>query len=257
MVDFLYAYNQGSNGSRELARALEIPRLKHTNSKFIGRAGKTILNWGSTELPEEVLKCRVINAPERVAISVNKLSAFNAFRDAGVSIPDFYTNRREALTQVQNGAMVFARTQLRAHSGNGIVIMDPDHEDTWAVEASLYVKYIPKKNEYRVHVMNGEVIDVQRKGLKEELRGREGINWKVQNLANGFIYVRNDGRQPPNAVTETALAAVRALGLDFGAVDVIWNERQGRAYALEINTAPGLVGTTVTSYRDGFRRHFA
>ena len=37
-----------------------------------------------------------------------------------------------------------------------------------------------------------------------------------------------------------ATKAVAALGLDFGAVDVIYNEKYGRAYVLEVNTAPGL-----------------
>jgi glutathione synthase/RimK-type ligase-like ATP-grasp enzyme len=45
-----------------------------------------------------------------------------------------------------------------------------------------------------------------------------------------------------------------ASGLDFGAVDVIWNERQQRAYVLEINSAPGLEGTTIDDYVRYFGR---
>lgn len=256
MINGLYAYNQRSGGSKELSRALNIPRLRHEESKFVGNSSKTILNWGATVLPPEVLKCRIINKPERVAISVNKLETFRAFKGSNVPHPQWYEQKREALAELQKGFMVFARTQLRAHSGSGIVIMDPDHEDTWAVEAPLFVKYVPKRNEYRVHVMNGEVIDIQRKGLREELRGREGINWKVQNLANGFIYVRHDGHAVPPCVPSAAIQAVRALQLDFGAVDVIFNAKTNQAYVLEVNTAPGLVGTTIESYRTALQRHF-
>ena len=256
MINGLYAYNQRSGGSKELSKALEIPRLRHEESKFVGSAGKTIINWGSTELPAEVMKCRVLNRPDRVALSVNKASAFANFRDNGVSHPEWYTSRADAIRALEAGNMVFARTQLRAHSGNGIAIMDPDHPDTWEVTAQLYVKYIPKRNEYRVHVMRGEVIDIQRKGLREELRGREGVNFKVQNLANGFIFVRNDGREVPADVRTVAVQAVNGLGLDFGAADIIWNERQGRAYCLEVNTAPGLVGTTIENYASAFQRLF-
>jgi glutathione synthase/RimK-type ligase-like ATP-grasp enzyme len=44
------------------------------------------------------------------------------------------------------------------------------------------------------------------------------------------------------------LAAVSALGLDFGAVDIIWNEREDKCYVLEVNTAPGLQGSTLENY---------
>ena len=37
-------------------------------------------------------------------------------------------------------------------------------------------------------------------------------------------------------------------GLDFGAVDVLWNERQQKAYVCEVNTAPGLEGITLDNY---------
>ena len=246
MINGLYAHNQHSGGSKELSTSLEIPRLKHENSKFVGKPEKTILNWGSTNLPPEVMKCRIPNRPERVAIAVDKLACFNIFRDRRVSSPEFFTDIRNAERQLEQGHMIFARTLLRGHSGNGISIMDPDHPDTWGVNAPLYVKYIPKKDEYRVHVMAGNVIDVQRKGLREELRGREGVNFKIRNLANGFVYVRNDNRgiplidsnTVPDLVKQVAVHAVTSLELDFGAADLIWNERAGRAYCLEVNTGP-------------------
>jgi D-alanine-D-alanine ligase-like ATP-grasp enzyme len=37
-------------------------------------------------------------------------------------------------------------------------------------------------------------------------------------------------------------------GLDFGAVDVIWNAQKEKPYVLEINTAPGLEGQTIADY---------
>ena len=54
-------------------------------------------------------------------------------------------------------------------------------------------------------------------------------------------------------VRAQSVAAVRSLGLDFGAVDVV--ERQNKAYVLEVNTAPGLVGTTLEKYVDAIREY--
>jgi D-alanine-D-alanine ligase-like ATP-grasp enzyme len=41
--------------------------------------------------------------------------------------------------------------------------------------------------------------------------------------------------------------------LDFGAIDIIYNESRDQAYVLEVNTAPGLTGQTIQSYADAFR----
>ena len=56
----------------------------------------------------------------------------------------------------------------------------------------------------------------------------------------------------PNDVIHQATMAVGCLQLDFGAVDVIWNEAQKRAYVLEVNTAPGIEGTTLMRYASAF-----
>jgi D-alanine-D-alanine ligase-like ATP-grasp enzyme len=53
-------------------------------------------------------------------------------------------------------------------------------------------------------------------------------------------------------VTSEAIKAVNCLGLYFGAADVIWNDKEQRAYVLEVNTAPGLEGTTLENYANAF-----
>jgi glutathione synthase/RimK-type ligase-like ATP-grasp enzyme len=251
-IKAMFSYNNASEGAKELSEILGIPRVKHNGSKFKGSKDKILLNWGATTerfTNPELAKCTVINKPENVDIAVNKTLTFQKFREAGVPSPEFTTNRTEALAWLEAGTMVFARTQLRAHSGRGIVIMDPEHPDTWEQTAPLYVKYISKKHEYRIHVCRGAVIDTQRKGLRPEHQGTEGVNWKIRNLANGFIYTRNDGHVVPPCVLDAGIRSVQALGLDFGASDVIFNQASNRAYALEVNTAPGLTGATVTNYR--------
>ena len=56
-------------------------------------------------------------------------------------------------------------------------------------------------------------------------------------------------RDSPQQVLDQAKLAVKATGLDFGAVDIIWNNLQEKAYVLEINTAPGLEGQSVETYK--------
>lgn len=252
----MFAYNQHSQGGAELAAALGTRRIRHRGSAFVARADKNIINWGASSrlFNSDLNACNVLNSPTAVDIAADKSATFRRFRDAGVSCPEFTNSRDVAREWLEGGSFVFARTQLRASSGRGIAIMDPEHPDTWEVNAPLYVKYVNKRHEYRVHVFNGRVIDTQRKGLREEFRGQEDVNWKVRNLENGFVFVRNDGHVVPQCVLDCGVDAVRAIpGLLWGAVDVVYNQTQNRAYAIEVNTAPGLQGTTVENYANAFR----
>jgi glutathione synthase/RimK-type ligase-like ATP-grasp enzyme len=159
-----------------------------------------------------------------------------------------WTNSQyEALKWSDEGKVIVCRTVLTGHSGHGIIIASTPVE---LVKASLYTQYVPKSHEFRVHIIRGDIIDVQRK-IRDP--NKEPTDWKVRSHDNGFIYVRG-GFVVPEDVKRQSLSAFMASGLDFGAVDVIWSEKQQKAYVLEINTAPGLENTTVESYANGFKR---
>lgn len=247
---FIYSWSKFSEGASELAQELGAKKIKHENSKFKGNASKVVINWGSSKLPDEVMKCKVINHPEKVVLCSDKLKFFERV-DKGI-VPEWTTSMDVALSWVAEGHTVCARTVLNGHSAEGLVLMDRDHPNDF-VKAPLYTKYIPKKDEFRVHVINGEVIDVQRKVLKKEkLESGDDINWKIRNLDNGFIYQR-EGINVPDAVKEVSVQAVKQIGLDFGAVDVVVDIKTQEPKVLEVNTAPGITGTTAKNYGDAFR----
>jgi glutathione synthase/RimK-type ligase-like ATP-grasp enzyme len=162
-------------------------------------------------------------------------------------LPEFWT---EAGSIPDEAFPVVCRTVLSGHSGAGIYIADTRDD---LVHAPLYVKYVKKKEEYRIHVAGGEVISVQRKAKRV---GVTPTCYQVRNLANGFVYVR-DSIEPPVQCLESAVKVVQALELTFGAVDVIWNQHYQRAFVLEVNTAPGLEGRTVTDYATFFVENFS
>lgn len=258
---WMYCWNEGSEGGKALAGALGIKRLKHEGSRFKGHESKTVINWGSSKLPEEVMKCGVVNNLASVGICTNKLNFFsdlNSHNNAVINgiepgkevvIPDWTSDPEQALKWVADGHIVCARTVLNGHSAQGLVLVEKPED---FVKAPLYTLYVPKKHEFRVHVVAGEVIDVQRKAKKIDA---EKVDWRIRNLANGFIYAR-EGFEVPESVRTQALVAISAVGLDFGAVDIIWNEKHDKAYVLEINTAPGLMGTTLELYAKAFKENF-
>jgi len=242
----IYPYKQGSVGAKNLSNELGCRVLKRVGSKYKHRDEDLIINWGAVDCP--FVGAKVANQPEAIKNASNKLTAFQKMEEANVNIPDFWTTSANIPAEAYP---VMCRTVLNGHSGRGIVVANDPNE---VVPAPLYTRYVKKKDEYRIHCFRkpGEetsIISIQRKAKRH---GEENVDFKVRNLANGFVYVR-DGVQPPRAVLEESKKALEALGLAFGAVDVIWNDHQRKAYVLEINTAPGLEGQTIKDYANAFR----
>ena len=244
----IYPYKPASKSAKALSELLGARRIKHNNSRFIGRARKTVINWGCSSLPPEVMKCNVINRPEAVSLCANKLRFFQHLADTDVAIPE-WTQDMDIAREWTEGSTVVERHVLTGNSGAGIRLVDNPEE---VQQAPLYTKYKPKKAEYRVHVFRGEVLLVQQKVKRADVPADE-INWKIRNHDGGFIFQQNN-IEVPDGIIEQSIAAVQHVGLDFGAVDIIYNKREDLSYVLEINTAPGLMGTTGERYAEAFRR---
>jgi glutathione synthase/RimK-type ligase-like ATP-grasp enzyme len=247
----IFPYKMESEGAIALSKALGTKLIKREGSKFKGNKDKIVINWGAINMSDEVAKCTVINKPEAVAKASDKLTFFNITK-GNLDIPEFTVNAAEALKWVEEGLTILARTKLNGHSGDGIHIIygKDDWDNLNHNPVKMYVKYIPKKDEYRVHVLGGKVLDIRRKALRADFH-KEMVNWKIRNHKNGFIFAK-ENVNAPKEVYQNAIKAISLLGLDFGAVDVIWNNFRNKAYVLEVNTAPGLEGSTVDNYKAGF-----
>lgn len=241
---FVYPYKMGSAASKALAEGLGVRRI-YRDRKYKYRDGDVIINYGMTVPPDGMPANAVhaiVNRPSAVGAASNKLSAFTTMAQSGVSIPDFTTDQSEARRWITDDhSIVVCRTVLNGHSGGGIVLASVPEE---VVEAPLYTRYVKKKHEYRVHVGHGIVFDIAQKRVRQ---GSEGNNFQVRNYDNGWVFTR-DGVDHFDAVHEQAVLAVAALGLDFGAVDIGYNTHTGVATVYEVNTAPGLEGTTLSRY---------
>jgi glutathione synthase/RimK-type ligase-like ATP-grasp enzyme len=240
----IYPYKMASQSAKALAQALGVKRLKPEGRMI----AKPFINWGASKINREIengLLC--YNHPYSVGIASNKLKTFLTL-DGVVPIPDYTTDLVEAQEWLNSGITVVERHTLTGHSGEGIRLVEFD--DDLSVDAKLYVKYIKKEQEYRLHVFLDEVFFVQRKARALDVPD-DKVNWQVRNHANGFIYANQD-IELPDVAKEMAIEAIQTLGLDFGAVDMIYNARQNKFYVLEINTAPGLFGTTLDKYVEKF-----
>lgn len=246
-------YKMGSQSASRLAEGLREAGVRcmkvYPDRAYRPRPDDVIINWGSSQPPRwsSLMHDFPLNPFHNTCGASNKLAAFNSMEEGEVSIPEFTTRWGQADDWMQQDRhTIVVRHKLIGHSGEGIEIVSHTEGVMDLPEAPLYVKYIKKSAEYRVHVFKGQVIDIQQKRKKRGVENDE-VDYKVRSYANGWVFCRDD-INPHASVSTEAINAVDSLGLDFGAVDVIWNNHHRKAYVLEVNTAPGLEGATVGKY---------
>lgn len=251
----IFPYSTASKSYKGLRRKL--PCYRPTNNMEF--ENKLVINWGLRNIPYFLLeKNYLLNHPYSVRDASNKSRAFHKLHEGGISIPDFTTSGDTARHWMEEGRVVLARHSY-GYGGEDILFSDEltQKNSISFFEKELFTTYVPKKEEYRVHVFSGKVIDVQRKALRKTFEGNpvdtSEVNFRVRSYGNGFVFIRG-GISPDEKVLSEAVKAVEVLSLDFGAVDVIWNESKKTAYVLEVNTAPGLEGTTLNKYAEEFIR---
>lgn len=248
---FVRPYKGGSASAKTLADTLGAKRLKLEGSNYKPRDTDVVINWGNSS---PFRGANVLNQPAAIALASNKLRAFETMFAAGVPVPPFTVDAGDAA----EWKTICVREKLTGHSGEGLTVVEAADFHERLQRAPLFTKYIPKKDEYRIHVgkkADGSLVTIfkQRKARRHDVPDAD-VNWKIRNHANGFIFAHQD-INVPGQVMAVAHSAVEALGLDFGAVDVIVNEKSGMAYVLEVNTACGLEGATVDAYANFFREY--
>ena len=206
----------------------------------------TIINWGNSRPASHTTQVHdIINDYNKVAFAANKYLTLKILTEANVSCVEYALHPIEARGWLNDDTLVYGREKLTAHSGEGIRVFTMDSE--WDNTLPLYTKGILKAHEYRVHVIFGKVVDVSKKK-----RAHDEINHPlIRNHSNGWVYCREDVAIPFPIILES-VKAIAALGLDFGAVDVLYKRIENKAYVLEVNTAPGLTGTTLDKYVEAF-----
>ena len=238
---------------RELGHS--VVQMRREGSTFRPRQGQLIINYGNRN-PDSIQHninannrgAIFLNNSEAISLAVNKVNFFNSI-PAEIPHVEFTVSREQAQNWHDEGYRVYARTVLNGHSGEGIVIIDSEDD---MVDAPLYTKGITaQRREFRVHVMKGKIVYVQQKKRREGAQELPEYSEKIRNHSTGWIYATSDIR-PNQACLDAAVRIVSHLGLDFGAVDLI--TRRDDAWVLEVNTAPGLTGTTLETYRDNFIR---
>lgn len=228
--------------------------LRSEGSRYTPRQSDVLINYGNRRYPASFFgRARVLNNLEALNRAANKLQALNTMARAGIPTVEYTTQQQIAQGWVTEGATVYARSVLNGHSGEGITVHSGDNNNH-VPEAPLYTKGITsQRREWRVHVFGGVITYVQKKIRRNGYREDPNYREDIRNHHTGWVYSNQFNDRPTDAVLRAAYDAVVALDLDFGAVDVI--SRQEDAWVLEVNTAPGLTGTTLETYQHNFSEY--
>lgn len=250
----LYSRGTGETG-RLLGEALDIPYGTTPPTERVD----LLIRWGSTERVTQ-RPGRVLNPSRAIAAASDKMGSLVFLQQRGISVPkcealaNFDIKRLTLHHFVEKGWNVPVLARDRHHTrGEDVVLclqtIDFVRAHRWGRD--YVVEYIPTKHEYRVHVFNGEVIRTSEKVLKS----RDKYVSYLRNFENNFTF-RNERHPLTDEGKTQAINAVRELGLNFGAVDLVIAD-DGNPYVLEVNTGPSLIDTGLGIYCRLFRQEIA
>jgi hypothetical protein len=127
-----------------------------------------------------------------------------------------------------------------SHVGGNDLLIPPAQPD-------FYVKKLNLVQEFRIHSFMGKSIRAGTKVVREDQPAHPWIrSW------DGGWKIHYDGVTSKQVHRNLAHAAVEALGLSFGAVDIGVTDT-GTLVVLEVNRAPGIEGGTVEAYAKAIR----
>lgn len=258
---FVLYQNSGCHSGRALRKMLAQETKEEVSGGFPARFKKAlkkgstprvVINLGTTD--DYPYDGRMLNCQNMVRSAANKKGARKVFAEKGIPAPELYILPGKI---PKDAYPVIGRTSYHS-KGKGFWFC----KNAAAVKsasnagATHFLKFIPKTREYRVHTF----IKSQHQGLSpEERKADHYVSIKIsekgwtgetepdpnepqKNHTFGWVFMgpQNRSEEELNVVRHVAKNAIAALGMDFGAVDVMFHIHSKRPYVLEVNSTPSL-----------------
>jgi hypothetical protein len=201
----------------------------------IARESGGEVNWGRYRADTRL-------NPDISAVT-NKRVMRERFAEHGVPMPRLMTPL-EAKEFVDSGGIVIGRPDKHSKGRGYWKCSTQDHVDVALAgsprmpkkkRATHFMEYVGTPLEFRAHIFKGKSIRISEKahtGFHEYTTIKPTI---------GVDHIRIAAKQ-----------AMDAVGLDFGAVDILADEHS--TWVLEVNAAPGLGGSMPRVYAEAFLR---
>lgn len=300
MPDNVYIYYSGATDKTGnlLAEALNIKG----GIKSPGAKQRIVIGWGAkTKENVKLGNAVVLNHPDRIRDNRNKLKALQIMAKSKVNVAPFAAAENvmaelNKKTKATIGLPLVGRTNYHQGGANFFTCLTRTHvEETIAIlnnklkKKGYFQNYIDVKSEFRLHVVNGEVIYAQRKVPRDNLKGAHvtdqvdkisrmaekknvkldentlkfAMEYQGGKIAGPDLVIKSNTRgykfsnvllkNVNKGLAEESIKAVESLGLQFGAVDCVL-DTDGKAWIIEVNTGPGLEGTAFKNYVAAFTK---
>lgn len=250
-----WSYSMKSTIARTIAHRLGGLVILHQGSTYRWSPGDIVVNWGHGSVPDRYPVA--LNAPEAVSICCSKIRSYQHFAARRVPTCEWTTDAAVARSWFTAGHSVYARSRDSGARGQGISVIKAG-EGGWDTQIAnalatgdirFFTKHIPNSREFRVYVVGDQITSVLEK------RRRVGTTPDQFVRSHGdWVFARQHSAPVPPSLLSTSKEAVKALGLDFGGVDIVLDQ-SGNPVVLEVNSAPGLdAPTSQTEFVQGLAR---
>lgn len=215
--------NRRSDSARDLAAALGAEIIPVT------RPDTYTVNWGTRQT------CIINSRTTR-----DKLAELSVLKMHNVPVPPFAVNPAEL-------QMPIGRWNDHKH-GNDLFRAGRHGRE----RADYFVERVHTTHEFRLHLWKKNVVRASLK-VKERPDAHPWI--RTHNRGWKFDYGRQCQEVLSDAVRDTARAALAAVKLTFGAVDLAITSTGG-VVVFEVNSAPGMCSNTIERYVPYFRKDY-
>lgn len=214
MIDFVLCSRISPRAGRVLAEQIAEKQGAPCRMAYVAQQG-TFIRYGNTV----ACQGRCLNAVSAIQLASNKLNSLMIMHYNNVSCP-----RVVPMEGVYDFPRIFRKRYHHDGSDRPVIVQaggTPPRGYDYALE------FLQSADEYRVHVFKDRSICVQQR----------------RSVGDGHPLIRTTGwglfqtEDFPDGIRALGVQAVKSLGLDFGAADIIVGEKM---HVVEVNTAPGL-----------------
>jgi len=218
---------------------------KHLGSiKSILWNGKNnVINWGNRIFAND--DYFRLNVPSAISKTSNKRTARRLLQEAKVSVPyTVFPEPNMSTAYYQDVIFPVIARPFRHLKGRDFHVLNTVEElmvFLWGknVEDWYVSEVFNKTHEFRIHVAHGKVLLVHQKSFAK------GNIMETSEVNSGFWRVLDWSEFNPALCIES-IKASEVLGLDYAAVDIMWNAHDNSMAICELNTDPD-VGTPYVS----------
>jgi len=217
-----------------------------------GQEPTLVINLGSTD--PSSYRGTILNTQDMVRAASNKKQARVAFQEAGVPIPSLFCRTRDIS---RSDLPVIGRTSYHK-KGQGFWFCKTQQDLARAADrgATHFLEFVSNTREYRVHTFikgKYQTLPVEERTadhyvsvkVSEKVWQGKGTPNSAEPQKNhqfGWIFLGQQNRRGEelDVVRYSAKQAIATLGMDFGAVDVMYKLRTKQPFVLEVNSSPSL-----------------